>query len=227
MRMWNLIKGDIGFQIKYGFYFIYAVFTLFYILLLLVIPPVAREKAAAILIFTDPAAMGLFFMGAIVLLEKSQNILNSIAVSPVSVSEYIISKAVSLGLISTLVGIIIAVAAGIEHLFLAGIGIFLGSVLFSLIGLTIATKISSLNMFIVATLPIEILCFLPPLIYLFRSDYKFLLFHPGCIILRLITGEGGFEPLLLLVLIGWVVLIYLITHCVVKKMFLSVGGVKL
>ena len=227
MRIRNLIKGDIAFQIKYGFYFVYTVFTLFYVLLLFVIPPVAREKAAAILIFTDPAAMGLFFMGAIVLLEKSQRILNSIAVSPVRVSEYIISKVVSLGLISTLVGVIIAEAAGIEHVLLAGIGIFLGSVLFSLIGLTIAAKISSLNMFIVATLPVEIVCFLPSLIYLFGYNNKLLLLHPGCIILRLITGDGGFEPFLFMILIGWVILVYAITYRTVKKMFLSVGGVKL
>jgi hypothetical protein len=118
MRMKNLIKGDIGFQFKYGFYFVYAVFTLFYILLLLVIPTNIRKEVGTLLIYTDPAAMGLFFMGAIVLLEKSLRVLNSIAVSPVKVVEYIWSKAISLGIIATAVAVLISAVCGVGNCFL-------------------------------------------------------------------------------------------------------------
>ncbi|MHB8131355.1 MAG: fluoroquinolone export ABC transporter permease subunit, partial [Mobilitalea sp.] len=152
MRIRNLILGDVKFQLKYGFYFVYAVFTLIYILLLFALPVAAKEKAVTILIYTDPAAMGLFFMGAIVLLEKSQRVLNSIAVSPVKVSEYIISKVVSLGAISTLVGVIISASAGTGNIFGVMIGTFLGSVIFSLFGLMVAAKINSLNQFMVASM---------------------------------------------------------------------------
>ena len=227
MRIRNLILGDVKFQLKYGFYFVYAVFTLFYILLLFALPVAAKEKAVTILIYTDPAAMGLFFMGAIVLLEKSQRVLNSIAVSPVKVSEYIISKVVSLGAISTLVGVIITASAGTGNMFGVMIGTFLGSVIFSLFGLMVAAKISSLNQFMVATMPFEILCFLPPLIYLFGYKKSFLLLHPGTIIIRMMEEENKYEPGLLLTLCAWIIIIYLITFRSVKKMFQSVGGVKL
>lgn len=226
-RLLNLIKGDVIFQIKYGFYFVYTVFTVFYILLLFVFPETVREKAAAIMIYTDPAAMGLFFMGAIVLLEKSQRVLNSIAVSPVKVSEYILSKVITLGLISTLVGTIIAGFAKADNILEAIVGIFLGSVIFSLLGLAVAVKINSLNQFTVATVPFELLCFIPPMFYLFGFDKSYMLLHPGCIIIRMILGKNGYEPELLLILAGWIILIYLITYRVVKKMFLCVGGVKL
>lgn len=226
-RLQGLFRGDIAFQMKYGFYFVYTVFTLFYILLMFIFPESIREKAAAIMIYSDPAAMGLFFMGAIVLLEKSQRVLNSIAVSPVKVSEYILSKLISLGLISTLVGTIIAFCAKTENILSAAAGIFLGSVIFSLLGLLVAVKINSLNQFMVATIPFELLCFIPPVIYLFGYGRPYLLLHPGCIVIRMILGEGGFEPWLLAILAGWIVLIYLITYRCVKKMFLSVGGVKL
>lgn len=112
MRIINLIKGDIRFQFKYGFYFVYAVFTAVYLSLIFVMPQSWREKAAAIMIFSDPAAMGLFFMGAIVLLEKSERILNSLAVSPVKTGEYILSKVISLLFISVLVGIAITLPLG-------------------------------------------------------------------------------------------------------------------
>lgn len=65
MRAWRLTVGDIRFQWKYGFYAVYAIFTAVYLLALSVVPISARRVVAAVMIFTDPAAMGLFFMGAI------------------------------------------------------------------------------------------------------------------------------------------------------------------
>ena len=52
------------------FYFLYTVLTVLYAVVLLAMPESWQEKVAPILIFSDPAAMGLFFMGAIILLEK-------------------------------------------------------------------------------------------------------------------------------------------------------------
>lgn len=70
MRRGSLFLWDIRFQAKYGFYFLYAALTVIYGVVLFAVPEGWREKTAAILIFSDPASMGLFFMGAIVLLEK-------------------------------------------------------------------------------------------------------------------------------------------------------------
>ena len=92
MRIIHLIKGDIVFQIKYGFYFLYVVFTVLYAFVLVILPETWQETVASLMIYSDPAAMGLFFMGAIVLFEKSQRVLNSLAVSPIHISEYILSK---------------------------------------------------------------------------------------------------------------------------------------
>jgi fluoroquinolone transport system permease protein len=225
--MLNLIKGDICFQMKYGFYFVYTIFTIFYIVLLFAFPEAAREKTTIILIYTDPAAMGLFFMGAIVLLEKSQRVLDTIAVSPVKVSEYIISKTVSLGLIATIVGVLIALSAGNRNILEVAAGTFLGSLFFSLIGLMIASKISSLNQFMVASIPFELACFLPPLFYLFGYKESFMLLHPGCIIIRMLSGDNAFLPIPLLILTVWILLMYLLSYRTVKKMFTSIGGVKL
>lgn len=227
MRIKNIIIGDIKFQFKYGFYFVYTVFTILYISIIYFLPEHWKEKIAAILIFSDPAAMGLFFMGAIVLLEKSQMVLNSIAVSPVKVTEYIISKVVSLGIISTVVGVLIAISTGLENLTSVIIGVFLGSTIFTLLGLIVAANIHSLNQFIVATIPLEIISFFPPIFYIFGYDNIFMLIHPGCILIRLISGNVEWMLLLIIVLCLWIGLFYLITYHTIKKMFQGVGGVRL
>lgn len=227
MRTKNLIIGDIKFQFKYGFYFVYLVLTILYVSLIFVIPQAWREKAAAVMIFSDPAAMGLFFMGAIVLLEKSERVLDSIAVSPVKVQEYIFSKVISLVLISTIVGVIIALSANETNLLTVVFGTILGSIFFTILGLVVASNISSLNQFFVATVPIELICFFPPLWYLFGYDKTFMLIHPGCIIIRLISGNSQYMLILVFALIAWIALLYWITHKYIKKMFQSVGGIKL
>ena len=227
MRIRNLIKGDITFQLKYGFYFVYIVFTILYVCLLYAFPTAWRSKAGIIMIYSDPAAMGLFFMGAIVLLEKSQRVLNSIAVSPVKVSEYIISKVTSIGIIGTIVGVIISIPSGTKNLITVILGTFLGSVMFSLLGLIVAAKVTSLNQFLIATVPFEIVCFIPALFYIFGYHKTIMLFHPGCIIVRLLSGNMEYLFVLLLILFLWIGLIYIITYSIIKKMFLCVGGVKL
>jgi fluoroquinolone transport system permease protein len=57
------------------------------------------------MIFSDPAAMGLYFMGAIVLFEKSERVLSAIAVSPVKPREYVLSKLCSIGIVSAAAGL--------------------------------------------------------------------------------------------------------------------------
>lgn len=226
-RLRKLLYGDIRFQFKYGFYLVYLILTVFYVCLLYAFPVNIRSKVASLLIYTDPAAMGLFFMGAIVLFEKSQRVLNSLAVSPITVGEYILSKLISLGLIGTLVGILIAASSGNRQLLSVALGTFFGSMIFSLFGLIAASVVNSLNQFMVVTIPVELLCTLPPIIYLFGYRNRFMLLHPGCLVIRLIEGEGWNEPFMLLSLCLWLLLIFYITDRVVRKMFNSVGGVKL
>jgi fluoroquinolone transport system permease protein len=108
------------------------VFLLLYIGLIFALPVAWRKTAGILMIFTDPAAMGLYFMGAIVLFEKSERVLNSISISPVKPLEYMLSKLCSLAVISTVVA-----------------------------------NISTLNEFIIATIPAELLINIPAIAYLF------------------------------------------------------------
>jgi fluoroquinolone transport system permease protein len=171
--------------------------------------------------------MGLFFMGAIVLYEKSERVLNSIAVSPVIVYEYVLSKLFSIAAISTVVALVIGVSSGvISNAFYFILGVFLCSCLFSAIGIMIAAQISTLNQFILATIPVELVINIPAIAYLFGWKREWLLLHPGvCLIEMCVNGENVIQATLILTI--WTVLLILLACRVVKKMFQSVGGFKL
>ncbi|TQW92783.1 ABC transporter permease, partial [Clostridioides difficile] len=198
-----------------------------YICIINVFPTFMREKIAIIMIYSDPAAMGLFFMGAIVLLEKSQRVLNSLAVSPVKVSEYILSKVISLGVISSIVAMFIAITLNLDNIIISTIGTFFSSIIFSLLGLIIASKASSLNQFIVLSIPIEIICFIPPILNVLLDTKSYANLYPFNICISLISGDKNFIMINILILISIIIIIYFITYYFICSSWKKVGGVKL
>ena len=226
MRLGKLFLWDIRFQAKYGFYFLYAVLTVIYAITLFAGPGSWKENTAAILIFSDPASMGLFFMGAIVLLEKSQHTPCAFAVSPVRPMEYIIAKVGSLSAISLVVAAILASAASVNNLHIVLIGTVISSVIFTLFGIIIATKIISLNQFILWTVPIEIVCFVPAILHLFKITPAWLRYYPINVCMEMISGYAPSGIGILVVIALTAILLVLSKHCVLK-MWGSMGGVKL
>ncbi|TYQ17731.1 UNVERIFIED_CONTAM: fluoroquinolone transport system permease protein [Acetivibrio alkalicellulosi] len=224
VRLWNLIAGDVKFQVKYGFYFIYAILVAVYIFILSLIPSEWKERVADVMIFTDPAAIGMFIIGAVVLFDKSQRVLNSLAVSPVKVNEYLISKLVSIGVLSSFVALVIAFVSPKENYFTLFIGTFLASVLFTLIGMIVATKIRSMNQFIMVIVPFEIIIFLPPILHIAGYHNFFLLLHPGVAVMSLIQGNLSNVFFNLIILISWILLLSLLACKRVETMFCSIGG---
>ncbi|HPX25866.1 MAG TPA: hypothetical protein PLG87_03600 [Treponemataceae bacterium] len=236
-RLITLLKGDILFQIRYGFYWLYLFFVLFYAALLSVFPQNIQIKAAALLVFTDPAAMGLFFMGSIVLFEKSQRVIESLSVSPVRINEYIISKAASISIISLVSALAIALSVYTDnnsffsdfiHLALFCTAIILSSLLFTFAALGCASESKSLNQFMIFTIPFEVLLMVPPVLYVFGYTSPFLEFHPGIVALRMILNNNLFNPpVSILILLFWTFLFFLFAYRSVKKMMVCWGGIKL
>nr|WP_297770331.1 ABC transporter permease [uncultured Butyrivibrio sp.] len=192
MRFVRLLRWDMRFQARYGFYLLYGFLTTFYTLILFALPEVWKENMAAILIFSDPAAMGLFFMGAIILLEKSQKVTSYFAITPLKARNYVWSKVLSLCTISLIVAAVLGIIAGHEHILLLLAGTFLASVIFTLCGIIVATKISSLNQFILFTVPIEIIGFIPAILHLFGIGSFF--GENGASLAFLVTFMGRVYP---------------------------------
>lgn len=229
MSLFSLLRWDLKMQKKAGFFFIYIVLTLFYAGLLAAFPASWRKNAAAVMIFTDPAAMGLFFMGAIVLLEKSQRVLCALTVSPLTPTRYILSKCLSLSLISTGVALLLALYArySIAELLRVLIAVFLSSVAFSLMGLVISAGAVSMNQFLLRSIPFELLCFIPAILYLFGVGPSLLRFYPPNACIGLLAGIGGAPLVDGLVIAVFLSLLFIIARREVKKMWNSVGGAKL
>lgn len=226
MRLKSLILWDMKFQIKYGFYLLYGILTALYLILLSAMPQPWQNHAAAVLIFSDPAAMGLFFMGAIVLLEKSQRVPFALAVSPVTAAEYVIAKVISLCAIALVAAAVLAGAARVENLLYTLAGTALAGMMFTLIGIIIAAKITSLNQFILWMVPVEAVGLVPALVHLFWRYPAVLRLWPASICMDMIAGNKTAPMEVLLVFISIAGLFALACQCVLK-MWKCDGGVKL
>ena len=227
MRLGRLIRGDIHIQWKYGFYFIYFILTLLYVCAIAALPEHWKNNIAAIMIYSDPAAMGLFFMGAIVLLEKSQKVLNAMVVSPVKVSEYILSKTVALIAISTIIAMILGLVSGSNHLLGIAVGTALTSAIFTMLGIIAATRISNLNQFLIVIMPIEIVCFVPPIVGLFVKLPDIFRFFPFTACMNLITGKNSLLSFDMVLVIATLIILYIVARRTVRHMWKSLGGVKI
>lgn len=165
-------------------------------------------------------------MGAIVLLEKSQHTPCALAVSPIRAAEYIIAKVSSLSVISLVVAAVLALAAGVDNLHIVLSGTLISGAIFTLSGIITATRIASLNQFILWTVPIEIVCFVPAILHLFEITPAWCGYYPVNVCMDMVSGHSSSAAGLLSVMIMIVILFVLSGFCVLK-MWDSIGGAKL
>lgn len=181
MRFARVLRQDIRYQIKYGFYFLYAFMSALYIGILLLLPMKARLVGAVLVILTDPAMLGFFFIGGIWLLEKGEGLHSYWSVLPAKPVEYILSKVISLALVSTLSGVLIISlsGAGTPNYWRLCVAIILGAGIFTLAGLTFATWARSVNHYLIITVPVELALLIPPTLMIFGIRHPLLAFFPG------------------------------------------------
>lgn len=149
MRLRSAVMHDMKLQIRHGFYYAYVLIAAAYIVLLRSLPLDMRETAGTVITFSDPSVLGFFFIGGLVLLEKGQNIYDNLFVTPYKPEEYILSKTLSLTLLSVVTSFIIHLSVfGLErNLFLFLLGAAMTSVFFTLLGLGLAVRCQTLNGF--------------------------------------------------------------------------------
>ena len=230
MRLSKLIRGDLFFLYKYGLFFVYAVFVILYLIVLHYIPGETGNFVMKMLVFSDPAAMGLFFLGAVILLEKSQRVNCSLAVSPVTSTSYMISKCTAFLISGLAAGLLIAFGSGRFLSIIALLGLAGSSFLFSMGGLFVATKTRSLNQFIIGSIPVEIFVSTPGFLFAFNLLKSPLwIFHPGVASMNLLFKESSVSRILLslLSLLIWNVAVFFLTRHAVNKMFRELGGGRL
>ena len=151
MKITGPLIHDVKFQMRHGFYYAYTFVSAIYILALLFMPPNIRIFVAILLIFSDPGIMGFFFIGGIILLEKDQHVLDNLFVTPYKVSDYILSKTLSLGLlaVSTSLAIVVAVFGTSFSPLPLILGVLLTSFFFVQLGIVLAVRARSLNSYLI------------------------------------------------------------------------------
>jgi len=109
MRFLQALKQDIRYQFRNGFYYVYLFVSIIYIAILFKLPNEIQGIVTAMVIFSDPAMLGFFFIGAIILLEKEENIFEALFITPLRVKEFIGARIFSLTAISLLTSFLIAI----------------------------------------------------------------------------------------------------------------------
>ena len=224
MSVLPLVKGDFRLQLKYGFCGLYLLLSALYIGVLLLLPQDIRRTAATLMIFSDPAAMGLFFLGAMVLFEKSQRVVCSLAVAPITPRAYVLSKLLSLSVISTgaAFAIFLFMGGGLPLLSLLA-GVFLSSLLFSAVGMLLAARAATLNGFLLSTIPAELVIMLPAAAYMLGFSPAALLAHPGVCAIVLLSGADHAIPAFFVLLL-WTAGFFCLAVKAAGRMFVKTGG---
>ena len=155
----------------------------------MITPREYKSITASLIILTDPSMLGLFFMGGIWLLEKGEGLHGFWSVSPLRPVEYVWSKSVSLAVLSTVSADLIVLSAmrtGV-NLVLLSFSVFLGAVVFNLMGLMAASFARSVNHYMIIVLLPAVLLSMPPVLTAFGITHPLLEIFPGTALWHLIN----------------------------------------
>jgi len=225
------IKSDFLFQFKEGFFFIYFAICIIYLIILSVLPNSILSIVLPILVFSDPAGIGLFFIGGMFMLERRQGIINYLVITPLLTKEYILSKVITLSTLAVLVSLIITAFTAIStpvNYFILSTSTFLAAIFFTLFGILIALNCNNLNEYFVKIIPWMILLSIPCLSLIGIPYGQFLSIIPSVASIRLIFGAYHSISLIEYILLSTYMLLInfvLITH--VEKKFdenITFGG---
>lgn len=174
------------------------------------------QKALVLIIFNDPALLGFLFVGVMVLFERNENTLQALAVTPMKLSNYLLSKSIALTVISIACCLLMAWAAvGWNFAVLQYIAATVFTTLiFGFIGFIVVAGQKSFNTYMLRAVGVIILLSLPFLGYFeIAARWLFYLFptQPMIDLYSMSFGSelGLTEQILAYILaIGWTILTY-------------------
>lgn len=213
--MKELLKIDIQLQWRHGFWLVYFVLSAIYAAVLLNLPAEKRLMVSLFLILNDTTVLGIVFVGALVLLEKQQAVIQSLFVTPLEPAQYIWSKTISLTLIATCMSILIFLPAWSFDSFtpVVMVTIIFIAATFVLLGLGVAAKVNTINRYFGVLIGFSMLLILPLIPYMLLDQHPIFLILPYVASLDLMLG--ALEPLPLwrilldsFLLVAWGVVAY-------------------
>ena len=138
------------------------------------------DQILILLIYNDPALIGLFFVGLSVILEKNGDLLRALFVTPLHRHSYLISRILTLTVIGSLCAVGMAVALrGVQlNWFPFVAGISSTCLIFSIAGIFVVSFTTEFLHFLLRSIPVMLLLSLPLLNYFGLIDSLLIRFTP-------------------------------------------------
>jgi len=167
----NMLKWEFTLLSRYKIIHISILSVILYFLTTQAIPDMDKPIFHTMLLFFDPAIIGIMFVGALVLFEKSENVLQALIITPMKVDDYILSKITSLTILSIISAsifvILLNIFSGIEvNIIFLVLGIILTSIVLILLGFIIVSRVNSINEYLLAMVIAFIGLLFPPMLHL-------------------------------------------------------------
>lgn len=191
---WSMTRWDAHIQYRYGFYLVYVVVTAFYVLAIQFVPESWRTDGIVLVIVSDPAVLGFYFVGALVLFEKDEGVLDALVTTPLGITGYLLAKVVSLTVLALAAAGAIALLAAPDAVDLAllALGVTLTSVFFVLVGFLAVARYDSVNRYFLSAVGYGTVLFAPVVGYV--GLYETPLFALLPLEHALLLVNAGFRP---------------------------------
>ena len=158
-----------------------VVISVFYVAVIYFLKDFAGvEKFITLLIYNDPAIVGFIFIGISIILEKDQEVLPALFVTPLSHHIYLISRITvlsAIGFFGALAMVLAAKGTSVNFLHFS-VGAFSTCVLFCLMGIFLVSYTTEVLHFMLRAIPLLIFMSLPLLNYFELTDLSFLKLFP-------------------------------------------------
>ena len=177
--MLPLLRTEVRLLLRGGFAAAYVVVAATYLGILHALPEPLGEGLLPVLVFSDPAVLGLMIVGALVLLERREGVLRALSHTPTSHRAWIAAKVLGLTGLSVVVALGVAWGSGHPvHPGLLLLAVVPTSVLSVLVGIVVVSRVRTFNGFLalvaVATAPLG----LPAMELLLGAEWPWLRFTP-------------------------------------------------
>lgn len=210
--MLQLIKYDIRLQWRQGFWLVYFIVTLIYLLILFSLPPGSRHFISLLFVLMDTSVLGVVFVGALVLLEKQQNVLQSLFVTPLKLRTYLFSKTISLTILALFMsmGIYFPVAGFSRGTLLLMALVLISSAFFMLVGIGVSARVSTLNQYLGKLILAGLVIIVPVIPFVLVENSGWMRIFPSNALydlaLIIYSGSpGGMAVADLIILVLWLV----------------------
>ena len=163
-----------------------------YVLVLRLAPESIAQGLLPYLVFSDPAALGFFFVGGIVLAERAEGTAAAIAVSPVPPSSVLVARVLVLACLGALGGFGVAFGSGLGVDWLVFVpAVVLTALLYTCFGYAVAMRSRSVNDYFARATGWSIPLFAPLVIFTVAPDAWFMALWPTTASLVLLRGDAG------------------------------------